>query len=176
MDEPSSEDDRRFLEAMKLVREKEGLNQAELAQRMVDQGFTYFSQTTISRLERGERPLRFGEARALAAILRRKVSELIEPDAVTAATDRVRAIARSADTAVRDLDRAVEWVLELQDQMRAELAAHPNIDLSHVDNDYERGRQRAHIYGAQQFADADVVGRVQAKVAEWEVDVRGVDQ
>lgn len=41
----------------------------ELARRMVDAGWSDFHQATVSRIEKGQRPVRLGEARALARLL-----------------------------------------------------------------------------------------------------------
>ena len=51
------------------LRTREGFSQSELARRMIGQGFANYSQMTVSRTEKGERPIRLSEARALAEIL-----------------------------------------------------------------------------------------------------------
>lgn len=72
----------RFVESMGEYRKKRGWSQADLAKRLQAQGWSYMNQMTISRIENGERPVRFGEARAVAAILGVGVERMVLPDDV----------------------------------------------------------------------------------------------
>lgn len=72
-------DDERFAASVKRLREEKGWSQGELAKRMNRAGFDGFHQTTISRIEKGDRPVRIGEARALARALGTLVGIMIAP-------------------------------------------------------------------------------------------------
>lgn len=74
-----AEDEERFVASMKRLREENGWSQGEMARRMTDAGWPGFHQTTISRLEKGERPVRLGEARGIAQVLGTLVGQMILP-------------------------------------------------------------------------------------------------
>ena len=81
MDEPKNltdglEDNLR--KNMKAQREALGLTQSELAQRVTDAGLKGFHQTTIARIEKGERPLKAVEAITVARVLQTSVEFLVE--------------------------------------------------------------------------------------------------
>lgn len=65
-----------FAENVRFYREKMGWSQTEFANRLQRAGLENFHQTTVSRLEKGERPIRLGEARVIAAVLGQPVSDL----------------------------------------------------------------------------------------------------
>lgn len=86
-----------FARTVERLREEKGWSQTELARRMQDKGFDGFHQTTISRIEKVSRPVRIGEAIALAAIFERSLEwmytptpELSDVDFYRAALDRLR--------------------------------------------------------------------------------------
>lgn len=86
-----------FAENVRLLRERAGISQTEFAKRLHEAGLTHFHQTTVSRLEKGERPIRLGEARVIASVLDERVNSLwSEP----AETFHGREIAQH----IRDLD------------------------------------------------------------------------
>lgn len=63
------DDDRIFAANMARLRTTFGISQAELVTRLQELGWKSVYQTTISRIEKGERPVRIGEARAIARAL-----------------------------------------------------------------------------------------------------------
>lgn len=65
---PGDEDEEAFIRSMKRLREERGWTQADLSRKMADIGWSGMYQTTISRMEKGERPVRIGEARGLARV------------------------------------------------------------------------------------------------------------
>lgn len=65
---PGDEDEEAFIRSMKRLREDRGWTQADLARKMTEYGWSGMYQTTISRIEKGERPVRIGEARGLATV------------------------------------------------------------------------------------------------------------
>jgi len=70
-------DERRFAENMRRYREAKGWSQGELARRVREAGLENFHQTTISRIEKGERPIRLGEARVIAQVLKKSLTRLL---------------------------------------------------------------------------------------------------
>lgn len=99
--------DETFAEQMRLLREARGWSQGELARRMVEAGFSNYSQMTVSRTEKGERPIRLAEARELAWILNTTVEEMVgEQDAEI--VRRALLAARDELRAARDAFRVAE--------------------------------------------------------------------
>lgn len=74
---PGDEDEEAFIRSMKRLREERGWTQADLARKMTDIGWSGMYQTTISRMEKGERPVRIGEARGLARVFEVTVGMMI---------------------------------------------------------------------------------------------------
>ena len=64
--EPTEETN--FAESMQRLREARGWSQGELARRMVAEGWANYSQMTVSRTEKLDRPIRLGEASAIARL------------------------------------------------------------------------------------------------------------
>lgn len=67
----AEEDERRFGAAVRRYREEAGWSQGELARRLNDLGWKAFHQTTISRIEKGERPIRLSEAKGFQKVFGR---------------------------------------------------------------------------------------------------------
>jgi transcriptional regulator with XRE-family HTH domain len=67
-----------FAANLRAVREERGISQAELARRMADRGWPWHQQT-VGRVEAGQRVVRLGEAKDLAAILETTIDALGEP-------------------------------------------------------------------------------------------------
>jgi transcriptional regulator with XRE-family HTH domain len=63
---------------VKLAREKAGFSQAELAARLTEAGISGMHQTTIARIESGQRVLRLAEALALARFFDRRIEDWVE--------------------------------------------------------------------------------------------------
>jgi transcriptional regulator with XRE-family HTH domain len=59
-------DDLRFARNMVAYREARGMTQKDLVAELQSQGWTSVYQNTISRIEKGDRPVRYGEALAIA--------------------------------------------------------------------------------------------------------------
>lgn len=79
MEQPTPEEieETQFRVSVKDLREQRKWSQGELARRMAAEGWTDFHQTTISRIEKGARPVRLGEARTLARLLGADVGLMI---------------------------------------------------------------------------------------------------
>jgi transcriptional regulator with XRE-family HTH domain len=88
--------EQRFAANLRLLRERQGISQVKLAQEMAARGWPW-RQQTVTRVENGQRMIRFGEAMTLASILgvslnrfTRPVSEVIEVEKIRAASARLR--------------------------------------------------------------------------------------
>lgn len=88
------DDEANFARRMAELRSQRNMSQSELARRMAERGFENYSQMTVSRTEKGERPIRLGEARVIAEILDSRLDDM------TRGTDREEYIALL--TAVKD--------------------------------------------------------------------------
>lgn len=69
-DENGNDDgiERRVIQTLIDLREERGWSQSELARRMVEAGWPKYTQMTVSRTEKGERPIRLNEAESLANV------------------------------------------------------------------------------------------------------------
>ncbi|MGP6171032.1 helix-turn-helix transcriptional regulator [Microbacterium sp. A204] len=70
------QDEENFARRMAELRVQQEMSQSELARKMVEAGFDTYSQMTVSRTEKGDRPIRLGEARVLAKILDSSVEQM----------------------------------------------------------------------------------------------------
>jgi|GEM_PF-1258091 Helix-turn-helix. len=71
VDDENGNDDgieRRVIETLIDLREERGWSQSELARRMVEAGWPKYTQMTVSRTEKGDRPIRLNEAESLANV------------------------------------------------------------------------------------------------------------
>lgn len=168
-----AQEEARFVESMKRIREELGWSQGELARRMSDAGWSAFHQTTISRIEKGERPVRLGEARGIASALGALVGQMILPTETSKALrdlelacGSIRKSASSIQNAVEDYmgeqsilefnlrqvreakaaTGADEWVATRQSTFEA--VAQRWIDTSYIDVINEYFEERAKSEGA----------------------------
>jgi transcriptional regulator with XRE-family HTH domain len=66
----------RAIQLVQELREAAGWSQTELARRMVEAGWPNYTQMTVSRTEKGERPIRLNEAASLAEVLGIRLADL----------------------------------------------------------------------------------------------------
>src|SRR5690242_1263728 len=93
------------------------MTQGEVAEAMNARGFS-MRQSTITKIEKGLRPVRVNEATALAAVLHTDLADLVtdpaqrgKRDALAAARDEERELAGQVLQAERSLeDRRTEWI------------------------------------------------------------------
>jgi transcriptional regulator with XRE-family HTH domain len=112
--------EQRFAANLRLLRERQGISQVKLAQEMAARGWPW-RQQTVTRLENGQRMIRFGEATALAEILHtplerftRPVSEADEVEKIRAASARLRESCEAVAAAVCRLLDAQRTAKRLQ--------------------------------------------------------------
>lgn len=82
-----ADDERRFIENLKRLREQRGWTQTDLARKMVEAGWEKYTQMTVSRTEKMERPLRLSEAQTLAEIFGESVVKMMAPSEERAIID-----------------------------------------------------------------------------------------
>lgn len=116
-----AEEEARFVESMKRIREELGWSQGELARRMSDAGWTAFHQTTISRIEKGERPVRLGEARGIASALGALVGQMILPSETSKALRDLELSCKTISQAGRRLQDAVQEYMGEQSVLKHSL-------------------------------------------------------
>ncbi|WEG10431.1 helix-turn-helix transcriptional regulator [Microbacterium horticulturae] len=71
--------EKNFAENLRTLREQKGVSQSEIARRLDREGWPGFHQTTISRVEKGERTLSIGEAAAVAEMLGSSLDRMMDP-------------------------------------------------------------------------------------------------
>ena len=110
-DQGSSNDlEQRVIETLIEMREERGWSQSELARRMVEAGWPKYTQMTVSRTEKGERPIRLNEVEALARLFDVEINTLWNPRGVRLLSASVLEV----DRLHGDLERAIARYLDAQ--------------------------------------------------------------
>lgn len=92
--------ERRVIETLVDLREERGWSQSELARRMAEAGWPKYTQMTVSRTEKGERPIRLNEAEALAEVFGVELFSLWLPRELrryTATSENVERLAKQLE-------------------------------------------------------------------------------
>lgn len=118
---PGAEEEANFIAAVKRIREELGWSQGELAKRMADSGWDGFHQTTISRIEKGERPVRLGEARGLAKALGALVGQMLLPAEQGKRLRDLELSVMSAEKAASGIAASAQELLGIQTSLKYEL-------------------------------------------------------
>lgn len=147
--EPSSRDDIRFMDNFKRLRTQTGMRQADIAEKLKDWGWEYFTQTTLSRLEKGERPLRLGEARALAAVIGRPISEMVAPPENVSALDRLAEVHRAGRNAELELFGALQSVVVARHNLENAIEAARGVDVDELGDDALKRRATGELKAAR---------------------------
>ncbi|UOX85319.1 helix-turn-helix transcriptional regulator [Amycolatopsis sp. FBCC-B4732] len=119
--------ERTFISRMREIRKEQDISQAALARRLIDHGVE-LDASAITRIERGARVIRFGEAVAIAAALGTTLLEMsrfssIEEQIEEAERDLAEAKAAHATTSY-ELKQAVDRLEHLR-SLLAEIANAP---------------------------------------------------
>ena len=102
---------------VRAYREAAGMTQEELAQQMADRGFP-FTQATVWKVERGQRPVKAGELIALADLFDRiLVTDLTNHPDATRHTIQLERTSRNASSAYSALKAAAAAYLNAQVQL-----------------------------------------------------------
>lgn len=119
--------DAHFGAMVQASRELKGWSMTEFASRLREVGLTNFHPTTVSRLERGERPVRLGEAAVIANVLDTQLGDLVvEPLPANSELEldgeSLEMVSKWAAwwsmRAESDKDHIVRLVSDLEDQVR----------------------------------------------------------
>lgn len=150
--------DQTVREAVRSLREAQGLSQGGLADRLREAGWTSARQTTVSRIEKGEQTVKAGELVVLARVLNTDVEAL-----VLGAADRRAASAAWAELAdAARAERAATWrVSAALDKLRA--ASTPAV----LDGMDDQGRERVQAVLDLGVPEVDTV-RDRARLIEGE--------
>lgn len=100
-------DEQQFARNLAQRRDELGMSQSELARRMVEAGWESYSQMTVSRTEKGERPIRLGEARALARVLRSNLNDMISETPGEATVRQAEEVADALDRSIVAIAHAI---------------------------------------------------------------------
>lgn len=109
---PPNSDEEAFARGVANFRESMGWSQSELARRMTAEGWSTYSQMTVSRTENGERPIRLAEARALAKIFGTEIEAMLHPDRELKSTIDLREIDESIKSCWEGLKYSVAALME----------------------------------------------------------------
>jgi len=154
--------EQRFAANLRLLRERQGISQVKLAQEMAARGWPW-RQQTVTRLENGQRMIRFGEATALAEILHtplerftRPLSEAIEVQKIRAASVRLRESCEAVAAAVchlLDAQRTAERLQVLNARAQGDLVDVALVELRGWMR--ESSVDRAILVGRRRFKELD---------------------
>ncbi|MFI7584848.1 helix-turn-helix transcriptional regulator [Kocuria sp. M1N1S27] len=124
----NAHDDARFAESVKRLREERGWSQGELARQLLAAGMEGFHQTTVSRIEKGERPVRLGEARALARVFDTSVDRMVAPEPREKYIRGVEELFAKVGEDVRQIEAAVKSLTQVNMQLEQAVSALGEID------------------------------------------------
>lgn len=113
---------------LKRLREEKEISQTSFAQRMAEKGFA-FHQTTVSRIEAGERPVRLSEATALAELVNATVGYLTRPPDTARVTARLEKAMSSVNNPLLGIVQNARIVTASRPHLRywIEQARHANV-------------------------------------------------
>lgn len=149
-------DETKFIASMTELRLALGWSQSELARRMAELGYKYFNQMTVSRTEKLDRPLRLGEARAIARIFGVSVNRMIEAED----------LGQASSDAVNRLSEMDARLAEMEAELAGHIAATGRLQLEIARLRSAREALASDLVGER------VVGEAFTRLAEqgWTVD------
>lgn len=113
--------DANFARNMTRLRESAQMSQAEMVQKLRDEGWRNVHPTTISRIEKGERPVRLSEAARIAQVLGQDLPHmLMRPNRAGAEEELDKTIDRVVK-AYNDVVESVWWLLLQRRRLRAQI-------------------------------------------------------
>jgi transcriptional regulator with XRE-family HTH domain len=105
--------EQRFAANLRLLRERQGMSQVKLAHEMAARGWPW-RQQTVTRVENGQRMIRFGEATALAEILHTPLECFTRPVSEASEVEKIRAASARLDESCEAVAAAVCRLLDAQ--------------------------------------------------------------
>jgi len=115
--------DERFGENLRVLRERAGMSQAALAEKMTERGISW-RQNTVGRVEAGRQPARFAEIEALAEILHTSIGRFSWQSAEASATEMVYAAGARLRQRYEQVAQAVHELLAVQEAAERVIAEH----------------------------------------------------
>lgn len=158
---PEVLEEARFAASVQRLREQAGISQTALARQMSEAGWSGFHQTTISRIEKGVRPVRLGEARALARLLGSSVPTMYSPVGLEQITGELRQLETVLSESLSALARNGVELVQRQADARSRLIALERqaasiMERDHLDDRAPKVRQFRHaLEMAEKFARAE---------------------
>ncbi|MGO2810997.1 MAG: helix-turn-helix domain-containing protein [Brevibacterium aurantiacum] len=165
--EPSARQDVYFVTNLKDRREQMGLKQADLARMMVDAGWEYFTQSTVSRLEKFDRPLRLGEAYALAYCVDRNPPYLSLPPEKFKIADKLLTATTEAKRARSELLYATAVFSDRTGHLRYLMGQSEDLKIDELDDELA-GRVKASMAEAEKLIGAEAVDLVRDEIERVE--------
>lgn len=130
------EEEHNFIENMKALRENRGWSQTELARIMARKGWDNYTQMTISRTEKHERPLRLSEAVAICEVLGTDMRHMTAPPSQLTVVQHLELSLKSLENSK---DRLGALLARIQRQ-QAELHGYIRMFRNATDSELETGR------------------------------------
>lgn len=127
-------EERKFAEEVARLRKSVGWTQAHMASLLVEQGVVYMTQSTVSRVEKFQRPARVGEAEAWALIFGRDTYRLMHPTPIDDMVEQARFNARKLAQAWGALDESMLTYARVRGDLDGtitdlrELVSDPSVD------------------------------------------------
>jgi len=118
---PPDRDDARFAENLKRIRESQGMTKADLVRTLREAGWDSVHQTTVTRIENGERPVRLGESRVIARALKTSLERLVREPSEARVEDRIEEDIRSLKEAFNGIVDGTESLLQFSEQLGREV-------------------------------------------------------
>ncbi|MDR6439082.1 transcriptional regulator with XRE-family HTH domain [Paenarthrobacter nicotinovorans] len=128
-------DEECFRENMRALRERKGWSQGELSRRLIEGGWPIFHQTTISRIESGDRPIKLGEARAIARALGSNVATMVSLPVETSIVQGLAGVIGDVRVARNRLSEAYGNLAETRAKLRELVEFVEPIDLNEWQDD-----------------------------------------
>jgi transcriptional regulator with XRE-family HTH domain len=113
--------DAHFAANMSRLREAAGLSQSELVQKLRESGWTNVHPTTISRIEKRERPVRLSEASRIADVLGQDLNRMLWPPARAGVEEEVDKAIEGVTHFYNHIGESVYWLTTWRSVLRARL-------------------------------------------------------
>lgn len=169
---PGADEEANFIDAVKRIREELGWSQGELAKRMSDSGWDGFHQTTISRIEKGERPVRLGEARGLAKVLGAWTGQMILPPEEGKTLRDLELAVMNTEQTLRNIRSSASELIAHQFILKIELDKAQGLSLGPSADDWVTERYTNVLEAAKR-----ALSKTPSDcIAEAEEDYYGIDQ
>lgn len=132
-------EERKFAEEVARLRKSVGWTQAHMADLLVDQGVVYMTQSTVSRVEKFQRPARVGEAEAWALVFGRDTYRLMHPSPVDELIEQTRFNARLLSRAWSAMDEAMHQYALVRGDLDGTIADLRELQADPAADEWRRG-------------------------------------